>query len=81
MNRKEREKIFARDSGFISGCLAQSNTTFLDSEKPVDSFCAGGNGRGLIEPGLISGLARPIAGLEQFQNTSPWWRRVQNPSR
>jgi hypothetical protein len=25
----------------------------------------------LIEPGLTTGLAKPIAGLEQFQNTSP----------
>ena len=34
-----------------------------DSEKAVDSFCSAGK--------LTSGLPRPNAGLEQFQNTSP----------
>src|SRR6516164_3793103 len=42
-----------------------------DSEKAVDSFCAAGNDRVSDRLGLTSGLPRPNAGLEQFQNTSP----------
>jgi hypothetical protein len=41
-----------------------------DSEKAQDSFCASGNGRGLIEPGLTSGLAKPNAA-----EAADYWRR------
>jgi hypothetical protein len=40
-----------------------------DSEKPVDSFRAPGNGRGPERIGLTGGLVNPNALLEQIWNT------------
>jgi hypothetical protein len=43
----------------------------------VDSFCAGGNGRGLIEPGFTSGHAKLSAVLEHSTNCSPLPERLR----
>ena len=57
--------------GFFLGREALDRATRIaqpriDSEKAQDSFCASDDGRGLIEPGLASGLAKPNAVLEQM---------------
>jgi hypothetical protein len=59
--------------GFFLGREALDRATRIaqpriDSEKAQDSFCASDDGRGLIEPGLASGLAKPNAVLEQMWN-------------
>ena len=81
--RPQARKKFTHDAAFISGCPVSAPDPVYeiagkcarpprnDSEKTVDSFCPDSNDRASDRLGLISGLPRPNAGLEQFQNTSP----------
>jgi hypothetical protein len=46
------------------------STARNDSERPVDSFCAAGNGR-LERFGLAGGHAKPNGELEHSTNSSP----------